>query len=106
MYCLSLIFCMPFTDIIILIMGSYMFSINCKSPRAVHLTGKMLHIQGGWKRLLLPITQIFSFKPNASLHLSVTYILPLSILLYIMYNPLIVIGTNYFVLLNDCLITV
>ena len=42
------------------------------------------------------------FKLKASFHLSVTYILSLNFnLFYIMYNPVIVIGTNYFVLWND-----
>ena len=43
------------------------------------------------------------------MHISIclTYILSLSIIcLYIMYNPVIVIGTNYFVLWNDFHITV
>ena len=48
----------------------------------------------------------FIFKLNASFHLSVTYILSLSIhFFYIMYNPIIVIENNYFVLRNDFHIT-
>ena len=74
----------------------------CKSPRAVQVTGKMLHIQNVWKHLLLPITEIFIFELNAPLHLTVTSILSLSIIFfYIMYNPVIVLGSNYFVLWND-----
>ena len=79
----------------------------CKLPRAVQVTGKMLHIQSVWKRLLKPITHIFIFKRNVSFHVTVTSILSLSfIFLYIVYTPVIVIGTNYFVLWNDFHITV
>ena len=53
MYSQSLTFSLPFTDIIILIITSYMFSIYMyKSQRKEHVIGKMLHIQGVWKRLL------------------------------------------------------
>ena len=41
MYNLSLIFSMPFTDKIILIIS---LDMSSKSPRAVQVTGKMLHI--------------------------------------------------------------
>ena len=51
MYSLSLIFCKPFTNIIMLIMGQYCLVLMCKS-RAVQVTGEMLHIQGVWKRSL------------------------------------------------------
>ena len=42
------------------------------------------------------------------MHLStcLTYILSLGIYFFIMYNPVIVIGTNYFVLWNDVHITI
>ena len=44
----------------------------------------------------------FIFKLNAFFNLSVTYTLPLGInCFHIMYNPVIVVGTNYFVLWND-----
>ena len=78
----------------------------CKLPRAEQVTGKMLHIQDVWKRSLERITQIFIFKLNASFYLS-DHILSLSIIFfYVMYNPVIVIGTNYFVLWNEFHITV
>ena len=48
-----------------------------KSPRAVQATGKMLHIQGVWKRSLQRIKESFNFKLNASFHLSDLY--PVSI---------------------------
>ena len=86
-----------------------MFSM-CKSTKAVQVTGKMLHIQGVWKRYcnqLHNYLQIFIYELNASLHLNVTSIKSLSIhFFYIMYNPVVVIGTNYFVLWNYFHITV
>ena len=42
----------PFTDIIMLIRANISSVLMCKSPRAVHVTGKMLYIQGVWKRPL------------------------------------------------------
>ena len=41
------------------------------------------------------------------MHLStcLTYVLSRSIIFFMMYNPVIVIGTNYFVLWNDVHIT-
>ena len=52
---MSVIFCMPFTDIIILIRSLDMFSINMyvNHNGTVKVTPcKMLHIQRVWKRLL------------------------------------------------------
>ena len=79
----------------------------CKSPRTVQITGMMLHIQSVWKRLLQPISKKYNFKLNASFHLTVISILSFCInFFYIVYNPVIVIGTNYFVLWNDFYIIV
>ena len=41
------------------------------------------------------------FKLNASFRFTVTTILSLSIIFYKVYNPVIVIGINYFAVWND-----
>ena len=86
-------------------MGLYMFSINHQEQN--RLTGKMPHFQGGLETFTL--TNYTNFYLQNQMHLStcLTYILSLRIIfLYIMYNPVIVIGTKYFVLWNDVHITV
>ena len=103
MYSLSLIFCKPFTDIIMLILGLYMFSINkCVNHQEQN--------RYTWQDASLQscLTNYTNFYLQNQMHLStcLTYILSLSIFYFIMYNPVIVIGTNYFVLWNDVHITI
>ena len=79
----------------------------CKSPRAEQVTGKMLNFQGVLE--MFTLTNYTNFYLQNKMHLStcLTYILSFSIIFfYIMYNPVIVIGTNYFVLWNDVYIAV
>ena len=80
--------------------------LMCNSPRAVLVTGKMLHIQVFGN---VHFNELHEFLFLIKMHLSIclTYILSLSIIFfYIMYNPVIVAWTNYFVLWNDFHITV
>ena len=81
----------------------------CKSPRASSA--------GNWQdasysKCLETISTLTNyqkylfFKLNASFRLTVTSILSPSIIFYNVYNHVIVIGSNYFVVWNDFHITV
>ena len=72
-----------------------------KSPRAAQVTGKMLHLQGVWKVYFNELHNFLFFNSNSSFHLSDLYPVSLHNFFYIIYNPVIVIGINYFVLWND-----
>ena len=69
----------------------------CKSPKAKQVTGKMLHSKC-LETFTLTNYTIFYFRNQMHLSTCLTYILSLIIIFYIIYNPVIVIGTNYLVL--------
>ena len=94
----SIYYAWPLEPFNILCMG---VALMCKSPRAEQVTDKMLHFQ-------CVLTNYTNFYLQNKMHLStcLTYILSLSIFFFIMYNPVIVIWTNYFVLWNDVHITI